>query len=80
MKILVATEPNPSSAALSLTPREAAGAIIGGIGALGYLTGMVVEGVHSIRGAARTQQSARPIVSAGMLHGGTAAVIVSGAW
>jgi len=81
--ILVVTEPNPSSASFSFTTREAAGAIIGAVGALGYITGMVVEGVHSIRVAARTQRPARAIVSPGTLHGGTAlvpAVIVSGAW
>ncbi len=81
--VLVVTEPNPSSASFSFTTREAAGAIIGTVGALGYLTGMVVEGVHSIRVAARTQRPARASVSAGMLHSGTVfapAVIVIGAW
>jgi hypothetical protein len=81
--VLFVTEPNPSSSSFSLTRREAAGTLIGTVGALGYLTGMIVEGAHSIGVAARTKRAARASVSAGTLRGGTTfvpAVIVSGAW
>jgi hypothetical protein len=80
--LLVVTEPNPSSASFRFTAREATGAIMGGVGAVGYLAGMVVEGVHSIHVAARTQRP-RALVSAGALHGRSElvpALIVSGAW
>ncbi|MBL0218758.1 MAG: hypothetical protein IPQ07_33390 [Myxococcales bacterium] len=81
--VLFVTEPNPSSASFAFSRREAGGTIIGTVGALGYLTGMVVEGAHSIRVAARTQRPAGASASVGALDGGTAlvpAVIVSGAW
>jgi hypothetical protein len=81
--VLVVTEPNPSGASFSFTRREAAGTIMGAIGALGYLTGMVVEGVHSVQVAGRPRRPARASVSAGALQGRSdlvPAMIVSGAW
>lgn len=80
--VLVVTEPNPSSASFRLTPREATGTIIGAVGALGYLTGWVMEGVHSIQVAGRSERP-RTIVSAGALQGRSElvpALILGGAW
>ncbi len=76
------SEPNPSSTSFSFTRREALGVIAGGIGAIGYATGMIIEGVHSIRVAGRGR-APRTTVSAGALRGDRAslpALVVSGTW
>lgn len=79
---LVVTEPHPSSASFSFTPREASGTILGAAGALTYLAGMGIEGVHSIRVAARSSRP-RTMVTAGAMQARSElvpALLVSGAW